>query len=63
MKSNIRSFITFGLVILGSGGLLAQEESEEKMFQFTTRAFGNDYFDGIYFKDAEDELALLKFSS
>lgn len=62
MKSNIRSFIAFGLGILGSGGLLAQEESEEKMFQFTTRAFGNDYFDGIYFKDAEDELALLKFS-
>jgi len=62
MKSSIRSLITFFLVILGSGGLLAQEESEEKTFQFTTRAFGNDYFEGIYFKDAEGELALLEFS-
>ena len=57
MKSNIRSLITFGLIILGSVGLLAQEEYEEKTFQFTTRAFGNDYFEGIFFKDAEGELA------
>ncbi len=62
MISSIRSLITFFLVILGSGGLLAQEESEEETFQFTTRAFGNDYFEGIYFKDAEGELALLEFS-
>ncbi len=62
MKNGIRYTITLGLLLLGLNGLLAQEELEEKTFQFTTRAFGNDYFEGIRFKDAEGELVLLEFS-
>ncbi len=62
MRFSIRYLITFVLVIFGSGGLFGQEESKARAFQFTTRAFGNDYFEGIYFRDVEGELALLEFS-
>lgn len=62
MRNGIRYSITFTVLLFGLGSLPAQEEPEEKTFQFTTRAFGNDYFEDIRYYDAEGELTLLEFS-
>jgi len=43
--------------------LLAQDNVFDKeSFEFTTRAFGNDYFEGIHFYDAEEKRVQLEFN-
>ncbi len=42
--------------------IVASDAFEKETFQFNLRAFGDDYFEGIYFDDAEDERVLVEFS-
>ncbi len=61
MKICIQITYTFILMLFGTVLGWAQELEEEPRIQFTARAFGNDFFQEIYFYNANDEREAIEF--
>ncbi len=61
MRESIQNFITIWLGAALASFALGQSEDEGEAFEFTTRAFGDDFFEGIQYYNAEGERETLAF--